>query len=360
MAVYTRPDSVFYWMALERPGLRALRQSTGVPIAADTAEQRKAQRQLAQQVYLAAMGDLVRKRHEIEPERETITFRHYAAWYLEHVSPTKRNLARERSMMKPLVEYLGPIYLHELERRHAIEFRTWRRKRVSAGTVNREMILAKAVLTSAVPKYLSVSPFAKLSDLAVEDLDIRILDFDEEERIYSVADAEDAALIMTALDTLMRLTSVAGVKRAQDHKSYFTVLNPKTTTYKVPISSRARARIDALPMAGSFIFPRYNSPGIGEAGRRNRVIRNFAEICARADVPYGRKVGGVTFHSLRHTGASRMLAAGVDIKTVMLLGGWTNLNVLERYLHPTDEVRRRAVEMISVRQVHEVVGVPAA
>jgi integrase len=52
------------------------------------------------------------------------------------------------------------------------------------------------------------------------------------------------------------------------------------------------------------------------------------------------------FHCLRHTGASRMLAAGVDVKTVMEIGGWKNLAVMQRYLHPTDERKREAVNAI--------------
>lgn len=37
-------------------------------------------------------------------------------------------------------------------------------------------------------------------------------------------------------------------------------------------------------------------------------------------------------------------------------GGWTDLDVLQRYLHPTDEVKRRAAEVISARQVSAIVA----
>jgi integrase len=259
-------------------------------------------------------------------------------------------------MLKQLKAYFGPRYVHELTRQDAAEWRTWRKRQVAPATVNREMALLKHVLTSAVPTYLPASPFAGDGELRVDDVDVRLLDFDEEARIYEKADAQDAALVMTALDTLMRLTSVASMRRAQDHGAYFTVLNPKVRMYKIPISTRCRTALDALEARGPALFPRYNPEGCSDDWRRNQVIRRFGELCAAADVPYGRAAGGVTFHSLRHTGASRMLAAGVDIKTVMLLGGWSNLAVLERYLHPTDEMKRRAVELISARKVEELVG----
>ncbi len=72
----------------------------------------------------------------------------------------------------------------------------------------------------------------------------------------------------------------------------------------------------------------------------------FGKACEAVRIPVGRNKGGVSFHVLRHTGASRMLAAGVDVKTVADIGGWTNLAVTNRYLHPTDQAKRRAVEAI--------------
>jgi integrase len=62
-----------------------------------------------------------------------------------------------------------------------------------------------------------------------------------------------------------------------------------------------------------------------------------------------RALGGMTFHGLRHTGATRMLEEGrVNVKTVKLIGGWRNLKVLDRYLHPSDGAMRAAVNTIGV------------
>jgi hypothetical protein len=33
-----------------------------------------------------------------------------------------------------------------------------------------------------------------------------------------------------------------------------------------------------------------------------------------------------------------------------LLGGWRDITVLQRYLHPTDDARRKAVETVSVQE----------
>ena len=81
--------------------------------------------------------------------------------------------------------------------------------------------------------------------------------------------------------------------------------------------------------------------------------QHFVERClheiTREDVIEWRtrRSGGVTFHCLRHTGASRMLVeGGVDLETVRQIGGWSSYRMLQRYVHPTDAARRAAVEAI--------------
>ena len=42
-----------------------------------------------------------------------------------------------------------------------------------------------------------------------------------------------------------------------------------------------------------------------------------------------------------------MLAEGISVRVVQEIGGWTSLRMLERYTHPTDAEKLRAVEMAS-------------
>jgi integrase len=58
-----------------------------------------------------------------------------------------------------------------------------------------------------------------------------------------------------------------------------------------------------------------------------------------------RKAGisGVTWHTLRHTFASRLLDRGVDIVTVQQLLGHSTVTVTMRYTHTNLESKRAAV-----------------
>ena len=54
----------------------------------------------------------------------------------------------------------------------------------------------------------------------------------------------------------------------------------------------------------------------------------------------------MTWHTLRHTFASRLLNSGVDIVTVKELQGHSSISVTMRYAHTNIENKRAAVEKL--------------
>jgi integrase len=338
MAVFTRPDSPFFWLWIE--GAARPKVNTKIPIGA-TADAQKENRKLAEQAYHALMGDRARARYQLPTDRPPRAFAAHRAWYATNVSAQKRGTRREISMLKQLGAFFDATDLTAIDPTLAIEWRTVRLKDVSASTVRREEALLKHLLTTAVPKYLARNPLAGLARLRVARCDTRILSPAEEDRLLAGLETdEDRALVVGALDTLLRLSNIAGLRRSQDHGTYL-FSDTKVDAVKIPISTRFRQALDKLPPTALY-FPTY-------AGQNNPAQRMFLAACRRAEIPTSRKAGGVSFHCLRHTGASRMLANGTDVKTVMLIGGWRNLKVMERYLHPDTSAARRAVESIAHR-----------
>jgi integrase len=55
---------------------------------------------------------------------------------------------------------------------------------------------------------------------------------------------------------------------------------------------------------------------------------------------------GYTWHGNRHTFASRLVMAGVDLRSVQQLGGWQSLAMVQRYAHLAPEHLRAAVERL--------------
>ena len=56
----------------------------------------------------------------------------------------------------------------------------------------------------------------------------------------------------------------------------------------------------------------------------------------------------MTPHVLRHTFASRLVMAGVDLRTVQELGGWSSLDLVQRYSHLAPGHLAAAVERIAL------------
>jgi site-specific recombinase XerD len=55
----------------------------------------------------------------------------------------------------------------------------------------------------------------------------------------------------------------------------------------------------------------------------------------------------VTPDVLRHTFASRLVMAGVDLRTVQELGGWSSLAMVQRYSHLSPSHKAEVVERLA-------------
>jgi integrase len=163
----------------------------------------------------------------------------------------------------------------------------------------------------------------------------------------AICGPEDKALILTALDTLLRLSSVIRLEWPQVKFPQRSILplNAKVSTDAKPMSTRLYDALSAIRRPGGYVFESLHG-GLGETAAKNRAIRRFAELCDAAEITRGRARDGLTFHCLRHTGATRALQRGASLRTVMKLGGWKNAQTVLRYLHVADADVIAAAESI--------------
>ena len=232
---------------------------------------------------------------------------------------------------------------------------TWRVGRLASGTaprtVNRDVDLLKSVLAKGVPVYYPESPIRLMPRLKAAPAVIPTLTRDDEEKLLAEMDAEDKAIFLVALDALVRLGDVLALRWADVNVDDRTVrVNESKTgrTYHVPLSERACAAVSELYSEQEawkdLVFP---NAGGDTKQATNSYTQRLKRVCAKAGIRYGRKQGGITFHAAtRHTGATRMAAAGVDLRTIQEVGGWANINMLQKYVHPASQALRDAVEKV--------------
>jgi integrase len=330
-------------MYLARPGRAGLRKSTGVRIDAATPGQRRDQKLLAQQICDTEQATLAATQYqELATRKPVITFAEYAEWYTAHVIPThaRRGQAKDRSRLRVLVAYFTDTPLHLIDAAGTQEFITWRRQQgLSNNSINRELDDLKVLLTRAVPMYLAASPLVGFRRLRPQEFEARVLTREEFDRLLAAcATTEEVALLETAVNTLLRLSSLVTLKPEHDKRTYFVTLNAKVRQAGAPIPPVLREALDAMPPpTGPYLFFNHiGRRGGGETARENAIIRWFAKLCAKASVPHGRHVEGVTFHGLRHTGATWALRRGTPLPDVLKLGGWRTVPQCLRYAAHTN------------------------
>lgn len=345
MGVYKRADSRFWWMLLEGSGTRT---STKIPLGNKHA--RTESRADAEEIYRAAMGDVARGVFKLPNAKPARTFRQHAEWYRDNVTSTHRTKARETSAVNMLIRAFKDVALDALTTADIEDWKLARAKVRKHSTVNRELEVLKPLLGSAVPTYLDVNPASKVGKFRLRYPPIAILSDTAEDALLSVASPAERAFVLLGLDALLRLSDVRRLHADYDHGAYLSIVDPKTEPYKVPVSKRLRAALDALEPKDGYYFPRRYA-GKWAPISETTAFDLFKALCIRANVPTGRKQGGITFHGLRHTGATRS-ARVVKLTVVQRLGGWKNLTQLARYDHPEDAESVRAVEAIGSRPAH--------
>ena len=111
-------------------------------------------------------------------------------------------------------------------------------------------------------------------------------------------------------------------------------------TKTIPINYHVERVLNALPRAlhHDFVFT-YNGLSV------KKLRRSFENACKNAGIPYGQKIpGGLRFHDIRATFKTNMLRAGVDKVFRDVILGHSLQGMDARYLKPTDDDLRRAIE----------------
>jgi integrase len=296
---------------------------------------------------------------------------HYGPWVTENRKTGDETLDRLKSRFAEF----EALRLSELSG-FAIE--KWRSARLKAGvkptTVNRDFAALRGALSKAVEwKLLKVHPMADVKDARTDRTGrIRYLDPAEETRLLKVLDGRDdrrrqerdranawrrereydllptfgpytdhlTPLVLVALHTGCRRGELLDLRwqdadlvassltvRGETAKSKQTrVLPLNATAVKVLRSWRpANAERDA------YVFPGR------DGGRMDDLKTAFLRLIRAADIRRFR------FHDLRHTFASKLVMAGVDLNTVRELLGHSDIKMTLRYAHLAPEHKAAAV-----------------
>jgi integrase len=381
MGVFQRPRSPYLWIWI--PGVPAAQGknpiNTKIPIGFSAAE-RKENKQIAEQILatrvLKAGKVAAGLPLEADPA-DVILFTTWAATYKEQEIPKHRGAYRELGILPRLIAGFGDLPITAPPKEWIARAKTWRAARLttpttvkhyggkngkahtfprpSARTVNREVKLLQQMLSAAKEaELIEASPLWGFRALPAGPIRRRMTQHDEEQRLLDTLAADDVAIYLIARDGLVRLGDCLDVRREDDHGRTIDIREPKNgLPITIPVTARLRVALDAVPVDPTqpeWYFPRRRRAKTDQSRTRG-YIKAIARACrdATPPIPYGRKVGGVTFHwGTRTTGATRMIAEGGDavIGHVQKIGGWKDVGVLlEIYQQTVTEDMQRVAEM---------------
>jgi integrase len=285
--------------------------------------------------------------------RDDGSFGAHADEFLELYSKQKKkSWRRDELSIAHLKAFFGSVNLQDITMQQIERYQAARRADgVSDKTTNRELACLKTMLQRAVHwEKLGQNPAARVKKFREKDYKWHILTADEEARLMRVASDELRAAVIIALNTGMRKSEILGLRwedahRAEQHPYIFVGDSKSGKTRKVPINARVQEALLSLPQSGEYVF----SNGNGGHVLDNKTA--FHAACRRAKKdPNDKNDPGILefrFHDCRHTCATRMVEAGVDLVTVSKILGHSSITMTMKYAHPTDESMRRAVEKLA-------------
>lgn len=147
-------------------------------------------------------------------------------------------------------------------------------------------------------------------------------------------------IVELALNTGMRKSELFHLERdhVNLHQGFLEILDQKNGEYDtIPLNERALEILKSIPVR---LDSKYVFPG-GKPGKPFCDLkRQFEKAVRKAELQ------GVSFHTLRHTAASLLVMAGVDLATVREILRHKSIEMTLRYAHLSGDHKKAAMETL--------------
>jgi integrase len=306
--------------------------------------------------------DLARGREPVVKKIPNYTFNELADEYLKWAE-RQRGFRSKRGFVGQLRKEFGALPLRNFNSLMLEQFQTRRlkegarAKRPRSGhaledghagnkpaTVNRLVATLKHMFSKAeewdMVEEDVLKRVRKVRLLEENNQRLRYLSLEESQALLKACSSELRPIVTTALSTGMRKSEILGLTWDQvDLKHGFTLLDrtKNGSRREIPINRTLRATLQGLPR-------RLGVPWVFSEARTGKPPRDVGKAFSAALRRSG--IDDFRFHDLRHTFASHLVMAGVDLVTVKELLGHKSLAMTLRYAHLAPAHALRAVQVL--------------
>jgi integrase len=279
------------------------------------------------------------------------SFTELATYYASWAERQRAFYTSKKFLIPQLQAFFGACQLRSMTTRLVEEYQTkLLTQRKSPATINRHLATLKHMFTKAVEWEMvdqeTMERVRRVKLLPENNRRLRYLSVEECHTLLDACSPYLRAIVTTALNTGMRKEEILSLQWAQHvDLTHGFILLDKTKSgerREIPINDTVRQTLQSL-------VRRIDTPYVFAGTRGERFLdvkKGFAAACRRAGIK------DFTFHDLRHTFASHLVMAGVDLTTVKELLGHKSLSMTLRYAHlaPSHKVKAVSVLEASLRQ----------
>lgn len=306
-------------------------------------------KKLAEKIHHKVMTQIAEGKWFEKPIGADKTVRELLDKYLVDYSARNNTLAtqeRDKCTVKTFNRFFGDVTLADLRVKDIADYKAKRRGEGRApSTVNRELGLLGHAFNLAIKEWewIDFNPVARVSRERVNNKIERWLTFDEQEKLLAASPRWLQEIIIFAVNTGWRRSEVIAL--AWDKVDLFskklTIIEQKnkgkdTQPFNEQVLDVLKARAKVRSIKSNLVF--YSEAG-GPLGGRN-VLRAFYIAVEKAQIAKCR------FHDLRHTFATRLVQAGIDLYKVQKLMRHKSPLMTQRYAHHFSESLRDGVEIL--------------
>lgn len=268
-------------------------------------------------------------------QQRVIPFDELARDFLVYSKLHKRSHAHDAGMAQRLLKAFGRRPAKAITAEEIEHFKATLREKRSPATVNRHLALLRSIYYLGVRnRKVEHNPVRGMKFFRENNARVRYITEEEESRLFRGLPNRYHALVEVGLLTGLRASNLINLQWANvdlDAAVYTVPQSKSGEALRLPMHSRVREILASLPRNGVYVFARAN----GKPPRRFTVA--FAKAVRRASI------SDLRLHDLRHTWASRLAMAGVDLLAIKELGGWKTLAIVQRYAHLSPDHKRQAL-----------------
>ena len=256
----------------------------------------------------------------------------------------QRSYKDKKRCIRQLVEVFGNRDMKDLNTREIEQWQSRRLKYNKPSTVNRLLATLKHMVNKGTQWGMASDSVLKqvrnVKLLPENNRRLRFLSIEECQRLIECCHKDLKPIVVVALNTGMRRGEIFGLKWEQVDLSHGFILLDVTKNgerREIPINTTLEYLFKEMlqrSIASKYVFA-------GKTGKPLTDIKTgFHTALRKAGIHDFR------FHDLRHTFASQLVMAGIDITSVKELLGHKSLTMTMRYSHLSPGHKRKAVHVL--------------